>query len=63
MFKFSAQGDGYWNSEFFMAQVETAMSIAEFKCPKTHNTVVFLCDQSSRHCAYVDNAIDYLAIS
>ena len=46
-----------------MAQVETAMSIAEFKCPKTHNTVVFLCDQSSRHCVYVDNAIDYLAIS
>ena len=56
-FKFGAQGDGYWNNELFMAQVKTAMSIAEFKYPKTHNTIVFLFDQSSGHCAYAEDAL------
>ena len=44
VFKFGAQGNGYWNNKLFMAQVKTAMSIAEFKYPKTQNTVVFLFD-------------------
>ena len=56
-FKFGAQGDGYWNNELFMAQVKTAMSIAEFKYPKTHNTIVFLFDQSSGHCVYAEDAL------
>ena len=49
VFKFGAQGQGYWNNELFIAQVETAIKIAEFKSPKTHNTLVFLFDQSSMH--------------
>ena len=57
VFKFGAQGDGYWNNELFIAQVKTAMSIAEFKYPKTHNTLVFLFDQSSGHCAYANDAL------
>ena len=33
IFKFGAQGDGFWNSEHFIAQVDKAMKIAEFKYP------------------------------
>ena len=38
VFKFGAQGQGYWNNKLFIAQVETAIKIAEFKYPKTQNT-------------------------
>ena len=41
-FKFGAQGDGYWNNEHFISQVNTAIKIAEFKYPATSNTIVFL---------------------
>ena len=57
IFKFGAQGDGYWNSEHFIAQVDKAMKIAEFKYPSTDNILLFLCDQSSGHCAYSDDAL------
>ena len=57
LFKFGAQGDGYWNNEHFIAQVETAIKIAEFKYPPSDNTLVFLFDQSSGHCAFADNAL------
>ena len=57
IFKFGAQGDGYWNSEHFVSQVETAIKIAEFKYPPSDNTIVFLFDQSSGHCAYADDAL------
>ena len=57
IFKFGAQGDGYWNNELFIKQVKTAMKIAEFKYPKAQNTLVFLFDQSSGHCAYADDAL------
>ena len=42
IFKFGAQGDGYWNNELFIKQVKIAMSIAEFKYPKDQNTLLFL---------------------
>ena len=57
IFKFGAQGDGYWNSEHFVSQVETAIKIAEFKYPPSDNTIVFLFDQSSGHTAYADDAL------
>jgi len=57
IFKFGAQGDGYWNSEHFIAQVDKAMKIAEFKYPSTDNTLLFLFDQSSGHCTYSDDAL------
>ena len=33
------------------------MSIAEFKYRKNQNTLLFLFDQSSGHCAYADDAL------
>ena len=57
VFKFGAQGDGYWNNELFIAQVKDAISIAEFKYPTTNNTIVLLFDQSSGHCAYASDAL------
>lgn len=57
IFKFGAQGQGYWNNELFITQVQNAINIAEFKYPKTQNTLVFLFDQSSGHCAYSDDAL------
>jgi len=38
-------------SERFLAQVTSAMAIAEFKYPKDLNTLVWLFDQPSCHCA------------
>ena len=57
IFKFGALGDGYWNSDHFIAQVEDAIKIAEFKYPASHNNLVFLFDQSSGHCAYSNDAL------
>ena len=37
IFKFGAQGDGYWNNELFIKQVKVAMNIAEYKYPKNQN--------------------------
>ena len=58
VFKFGLQSDGYWNNELFIDQVKTAMRIAEFKYPITQNTLVFLFDQSSGHCAYAEDALN-----
>lgn len=55
--KFGFQADGYWNNELFIKQVKTPISIAKFKYPVTQNTLVFLFDQSSGHCAYSDDAL------
>ena len=57
LFKFGAQGDGYWNNEHFISQVSTAIKIAEFKYPPSNNTIVFLFDQSSGHCAFSNDAL------
>ena len=54
--KFRAQGDGYWNSNHFIAQLENAIKIAKFKYPASDNDLFFLFDQTSGHCAYVENA-------
>ena len=57
VFKFGLQSDGYWNNELFINQVKTAMRIAEFKYPRTQNTLVFFFDQSSGHCACAEDAL------
>ena len=57
IFKFGALGDGYWNSDRFISQVEDAIKIAEFKYPASRNNPVFLFDQSSGHCAYSNDAL------
>ena len=36
--------------------MNTAIKIAEFKYPATDNTIVFLFDQSSGHCAFANDA-------
>jgi len=52
LLNYGAAGQGYWTGERFLAQVTSAMAIAEFKYPKDLNTLVWLFDQSSCHCAY-----------
>jgi len=47
VFKFGTQGQGYWNNEHFITQVELAIKIEEFKYPPLSNTLLFLLDQSS----------------
>ena len=42
---------------FFISQVNIAIKIAEFKCPPTNNTIVFLFDQSLGHCVFAHDAL------
>ena len=55
---YGAANEGYWTSEKFLAQVKSAITNAEFKYPKESNTLVWLFDQSSCHCAYNDDAFN-----
>jgi len=41
IFKFGTQGQGYWNNEQFITQVELALKIPEFKNPPSNNTLLF----------------------
>jgi len=53
---YGAASEGHWTSEKFLTQIQGAMAIAEFKYPKDSNTLVWLFDQSSCHCAYNNDA-------
>ena len=55
---YGTASEGYWTSEKFLAQVNSAIAIAEFKYPKESNTLVWLFNQSSCHCAYNDDALN-----
>ena len=55
---YGAASEGYWTSEKLLAQVQSALTIAEFKYPKESNTLVWLFDQRSCHCAYNDDALN-----
>ena len=55
LFKCGAARVGYWTGEKFMAQVERAVCIAEFKYPPAMHTLVWLFDQSSCHRAYASD--------
>jgi len=55
LLNYGAAGQGYWTGERFLAQLTSAMEITEFKYP---NTLVWLFDQSSCYCAYIENAVN-----
>lgn len=47
--EYGAEKEGYWTSERFMQQVESAADIAEFKYPDNTHPLVWLFNQSSCH--------------
>ena len=57
LLEYGADKEGYWTSEKFMANVEVAAQIAEFKYPTDKHTIVWLLDQSSCHRAFADDAL------
>ena len=58
LLKYGASSEGYWNSEKFMAQIENAIKLAEYKYPREKYNLVFLFDQSSGYTAYADNLLN-----
>ena len=58
LFEYGAAREGYWTGEKFMAQIEKATKIAEYKYPPAMHTLVWLFDQSSCHRAYAPDALN-----
>ena len=58
LLEYGADKEGYWTGDKFMANVERAAKIAEFKYRSDKNTVVWLFDQSSCHKAYAEDALN-----
>ena len=58
LFEYGAARVGYWTGEKFMAQIERAVCIAEFKYPPAMHTLVWLFDQNSCHRAYASDALN-----
>ena len=58
MIKFSAAGEGYWNNQRFLKQMDRAIKIAKIKYPCGKFTIVRLFDQSSGHTAFKDDALN-----
>lgn len=58
LLKYGADREGYWTSEKFMANIEGAARIAEFKFPNDKHTIVWLFDHSSCHRAFADDALN-----
>ena len=59
MIKFGAAGEGYWNNQRFLKQMDRAIKIAEIKYPSDKFTIVWLFDQSSGHTAFKDDALGW----
>ena len=57
LLEYGAEKEGYWTGDRFMAQVENAVNIADFKYDKDRYTVVWLFDQSSCHRKFGDHAL------
>ena len=51
----ATQQDGYFDSDKFLSQVDTAIEIFEEKFP--HAQVLFLFDKATIHCKSSDNAL------
>ena len=49
--------DGYWRAPAFLAQVKTAVAIAEAKYPRATHDIVFVFDHSSNHAARSADAL------
>ena len=58
MTKFSAAGEGYWNNQRFLKQMDRAIKIAKIKYPSDKFTIVWLFDQSRGHTAFKDDALN-----
>ena len=58
LLEYGADREGYWNSDRFMANIENAAQIVEFKYPAHRYTIVWHFDQSSCHKAYAEDALN-----
>ena len=58
LLKYGADGEGYWNSDKFIAQVEDAIKIVKVKYPSQFYDVFWFFDHSSGHTAYADDALN-----
>ena len=58
LLKYGAEGEGYWNSEKFIAQVENVVKIVKVKYPRESYDVIWLFDHSSGHTAFADDALN-----
>ena len=58
LLEYGAERQGYWTSEKFMENIESAARIAEFKYPGDTHTIVWLFDHSSCHRAFAEDALN-----
>lgn len=58
LLEYGSEREGCWTSARFMAQVEKAAKIAEWKYNRSMHTLVWLFDQSSCHKAFSLNALN-----
>ena len=58
LLKYGAEGEGYWNSEKFIAQVENVIKIVKVKYPRELYDVIWFFDHSSGHTAFADNSLN-----
>ena len=63
LLEYGADKEGYWTSEKFMANIESAAQIAEFKYPSDTHTIVWLFDHSSCHRAFAPDALNAKAMN
>ena len=58
LLKYGADGEGYWNSDKFIAQVEDVIKIVKVKYPREMYNVFWFFDHSSGHTAYASDALN-----
>ena len=58
LLEYGAAKEGYWTGQKFMANVQKAARIAEFKYKPDKHTIVWLFDHSSCHRAFADDALN-----
>lgn len=58
LLKYGAEGEGYWNSDKFIAQVENVIKIVKIKYPMELYDVIWLFDHSSGHTAFAEDALN-----
>ena len=57
LLEYSTEKEGYWTGDSFMAQVQNAADIAEFKNGNGRHTIIWLFDQRSCHRKFDDVAL------
>ena len=58
LLKYGAEGEGYWNSDKFIAQVKDTVKIVKVKYPRVMYDIIWLFDHSSGHTAFADDALN-----